>query len=167
MERVCHKTHKNVVCFFLIKNSIFRMWSVYLHFMTDLAFLQNKECFGYKWLKGSDRNQKYSTTRSNYCNSASDDNRLSGWYRFGGGAGTKMPTSCVPTYRCGRNAPGWMNGAHPTVAQGKVTRKVCYSWSSNCCQYSNNIEVVNCGLYYVYKLIPTRNCHFRYCGSDN
>ena len=79
-----------------------------------------------------------------------------------------MPTSCVSKLRCGTHATGWMNGAHPTVAQGKVTRKVCYSWDSNCCNWSNNIEVVNCGQYYVYKLSPpSAGCTLRYCGSDN
>ena len=78
-----------------------------------------------------------------------------------------MLTSCVPEYRCGTHASGWMNGAHPTVAQGKVTRNVCYNYSSNCCRASNNIEVVNCGQYYVYKLSPPPYCTLRYCGSDN
>jgi hypothetical protein len=78
-----------------------------------------------------------------------------------------MPTTCVSKYRCGTSATGWMNGAHPTVANGKVTRKVCYSWAGNCCNWSNNVEVVNCGQYYVYKLSPSPDCNLRYCGSDN
>ena len=79
-----------------------------------------------------------------------------------------MPTSCVPAPRCGTSATGWMNGIHPTVAQGKVTRKVCYNWENNCCWRSNNIEVVNCGQYYVYELSPHPSTgHLRYCGSDN
>ena len=124
---------------------------------------QYKECFGYSWLRESDRNQKYSE-RDVKC----DHRGLSpGWYRFGGGAGTKMPTSCVPKNRCGTHASGWMNGAHPTVAQGKVSRKVCYSYNGNCCWGSNNIEVVNCGLFYVYELIKPGACSYRYCGSDN
>ncbi len=90
-----------------------------------------------------------------------------GWYRFGGGAGIKMATTCVPKYRCGANVPGWMNDAHPTVAQGNVTRKVCFHWDTSCCLWSNYIEVVNCGLYYIYKLMPTFTCNLRYCGSDN
>ena len=143
MGRVCYKNHKNAVCL-------------------SLVLPQHKECSGYKWLKESNRNQKYSGSPK-IC-----DNGLStGWYRFGGEAGIKMPTSCVSKYRCGTNAPGWMNGAHPTVAEGKVTRKVCYNWSSNCCNWSNNIEVVNCGQYYVYKLSPPPACTLRYCGSDN
>ena len=79
-----------------------------------------------------------------------------------------MPTSCVSKLRCGTNASGWMNGAHPTVDQGKVTRKVCYNYFGNCCNWSNDIEVVNCGQYYVYKLSrPSNGCNLRYCGSDN
>ena len=78
-----------------------------------------------------------------------------------------MPTSCVSERTCGTHAPGWMSGAHPTVDDGKVTRTVCYGWSGHCCRRSNNIEVVNCGLYYVYKLGPTPGCTLRYCGTDN
>ena len=63
----------------------------------------------YKWLRESNRNQKYSQHEHNCDNSLS-----SGWYRFGGEAGIKMPTSCVPTHRCGTDVAGWMNGAHPT-----------------------------------------------------
>ena len=122
---------------------------------------EHKECFGYKWLLESNRNKKYSGS-DRVC-----DNGLSGWYRFGGGAGLKMPSSCLLKNRCGTSATGWMNGAHPTVADGKVTRKVCYNWDGNCCRWSNNIEVVNCGQYYVYKLSKPPSCTFRYCGSDN
>ena len=30
-----------------------------------------------------------------------DNHVPEGWYRFGGAAGTKMPTTRVPAYRCG------------------------------------------------------------------
>ena len=79
-----------------------------------------------------------------------------------------MATSCVPWGRCGTRVTGWMNGAHPTVADGKVTRKVCYNYlNGDCCDESNNIKVVNCGQYYVYKLSGTPHCTLRYCGSDD
>ncbi|XP_020628524.1 pancreatic secretory granule membrane major glycoprotein GP2-like isoform X2 [Orbicella faveolata] len=76
-----------------------------------------------------------------------------------------MPTSCPPTYRCNTNAPGWLNGGHPLVADGKVTRQVCFHWSSNCCHSSTNIDVRNCGSFYVYHFRGTPGCS-GYCGSD-
>ena len=88
-----------------------------------------------------------------------------GWYRFTGAAGVRMPTKCPAKRRCGTHAPGWLKGGHPTVAQGIVSRKVCYHWSSGCCQWSNNIRVRNCGAFYVYELKRTPGCSLRYCGE--
>jgi len=68
-----------------------------------------------------------------------------GWFRFQGDAGTKMTTTCVPYLRCGTDAPGWLDGDHPAVADGTVTRSVCFSWKPNCCVWSINIQVRNCG----------------------
>jgi hypothetical protein len=130
-----------------------------------LVLPQHRECLVYKWLNESNRNRKFSQRYAAYnC----DKTLSTGWYRFGGGAGIKMATTCSRTYRCGTNAPGWMVGAHPTVAQGKVEREVCYHWSKHgCCQFSNDIEVLNCGKFYVYKLYPAPACYLRYCGSNN
>ena len=133
-------------------------------FLCDLALPQHEQCSGYTWLNETSRNEK--SGPGDNCDLGS----LSGWYRFGGGAGIKIATSCVPIKRCGTQATGWMNGVHPAVADGKVIKKVCYHWSSNCCNWSNEIEVINCGKYYVYKLIsttPSLKCVLRYCGSDD
>ena len=89
-----------------------------------------------------------------------------GWYRFTGSAGSQIATSCVPTYRCGTYAPGWMNGSHPTPAEGIVTRNVCYHWASQCCYLNNMIRVKNCGGFYVYELDQPPGCALRYCGSN-
>ena len=44
------------------------------------------------------------------------DSRLpQGWYCFVGAAGTKMPTTRVPAYRCGGDWLGWFDDTHPTV----------------------------------------------------
>ena len=82
-----------------------------------------------------------------------------------------MLTTCVATHRCGTHATGWLNGAHPTVEEGKVTRKVCFNWSSyGCCTWSIHIEVLNCsGGYFLYHFRGTpleHPCHLRYCGTD-
>ena len=89
-----------------------------------------------------------------------------GWYRFVGAAGTKMPTTRVPAYRCSIDWPGWLDGAHPTVEDGEVFRKVCFSDRSTGCRYIKEILVKNCGSYYIYKLIKPQRCPSRYCSAD-
>jgi len=78
-----------------------------------------------------------------------------------------MPDQVVPTHHCGTHAPGWLNGLHPTVAEGAVKRKVCFHWSSNPCYWYRDIRVRNCGGYYVYELWRTPTCHLRYCGNND
>ena len=96
------------------------------------------------------------------------DNRLTeAWYRFEGEAGTKMPTTCVDRGKCGTSNPGWLNGVHPTVADGEVYRKVCFNAFSDCCYDRKRIRVKNCSSYYVYKLDSTPGCDLRYCGTDS
>ena len=90
---------------------------------------------------------------------------LPDWYRFTGEAGDQMPTKCPKTLRCGTHAPGWLSGAHPSVADGVVNREVCYHWSNNCCRWKNNIKVKNCGNFYVYELQKPPACSLRYCGE--
>ena len=88
-----------------------------------------------------------------------------GWFRFEGSAGTRMPTSCPQYNRCGTTATGWMNGGHPTVADGQVTRTVCFHYKSGCCQWSTSIKARNCGSYYIYHINGTPTCHLR-CGTN-
>ena len=120
------------------------------------------ECQNYQSLNSPDRKITY-TTYHGYC----DNSITSRWYRFEGAAGTRLPTSCTPDWRCGTHAPGWLTNGHPSVADGEVTRKVCFSWSGDCCQHSvSSIKVRNFGSYYVYYLISMHYCHYRYCGTD-
>ena len=92
------------------------------------------------------------------------DPTLPGWFRFTGAAGDRMPTKCPETKRCGTHAPGWLNGNHPSVAEGIVSREVCYHWG-NCCRWKNKINVKNCGAFYVYELQKPPACSLRYCGK--
>ena len=125
-----------------------------------------QECRSYTLLDNQERNIKYSG------GSAGCDSSISGWYRFGGAAGTQLPTSCVPRTNtniniCGTHGVSWLNGAHPSLDEGKVTRQVCFSWESNCCAVDKNIEVINCGIFYIYNLVPLSGwCQRRYCGTD-
>ena len=77
-----------------------------------------------------------------------------------------MQTTRVSAYRCGTDWPGWLDDTHPTVDDGEVLRKVCFSDRATGCKYSTHIFVKNCGFYFIYKLQNTIGCPTRYCGTD-
>ena len=130
-----------------------------------IDFANLLECQNYQSLNSADRKMTYGRSHNSKC----DRGIGPGWFRFEASAGTRMSTSCPPTERCDTFATGWMNGGHPTVADGQVSRTACFHWNSKCCNWSTNIKVRNCGSYYVYYLSSTPNnnhCDLRYCGSD-
>ncbi|XP_016117793.1 uncharacterized protein, partial [Sinocyclocheilus grahami] len=91
-----------------------------------------------------------------------------GWYRlFIQGQSVQMPDTCVDELSCGTIAPLWLNGGHPTVEDGVVTRDVCGHWSNNCCYFqSNPIKVKACpGGYYVYEFVSPTTCSLAYCAE--
>jgi hypothetical protein len=91
---------------------------------------------------------------------------LLGWYRFTGSAGSRMLDYGVKAMKCNTNAPGWLDGNNPVVSDGIVERKVCFSWRGNC-NYSHMIQVRNCSLFIVYKLVKINSGYCgRYCGLD-
>ena len=94
----------------------------------------------------------------------SDKELVTGWYRFQGAAGDRMPDKCVLRFRCGTKHPGWLNGTHPTIADGVETRTVCFSGMSNCCVWHYIIKVKNCSSYYVYEL-QRSGSNLSYCGN--
>uniref|UniRef100_A0A8C1LK91 Alpha-tectorin-like n=1 Tax=Cyprinus carpio TaxID=7962 RepID=A0A8C1LK91_CYPCA len=92
----------------------------------------------------------------------------SGWYRlFIQSQSVQMPDTCVDENSCGTNAPLWLNGGHPTVEDGVVTRDVCGHWDNDCCHFqSNPIKVKACpGDYYVYELVSPTTCSLAYCAD--
>ncbi len=93
------------------------------------------------------------------------DSELTGWHRFEGEAGTQMPESAPDIYSCGTDAPGWLSGSHPADVGATSTETVCYHWSDDTCSWSNDIQVTNCGPYYVYELAPTPASCLAYCGE--
>ena len=120
-------------------------------------------CYNYRNLSEANRKSSYDTPHgSELC-----DNSLSeGWHRFVGAAGTKMPTTRVPAYRCGTNWSGWLMTAHPTLEDGEVLRTVCFSDRSTGCKHSNEISVKNCGSYFIYEFFKPPGCDSRYCSTD-
>ena len=119
-------------------------------------------CNSYSPLTTSDRLVSYATS------SAKCDSGLGNkWYRFVENAGTSMPEICPPRRRCSANAPGWLNGKHPTVEEGEVTRTVCFQYGASCCYWSKHVKVFNCSGFYVYKLPNVGGCYLRYCGKSH
>jgi len=93
-----------------------------------------------------------------------------GWYRlFIQGQSVQMPDTCVDQGSCGTHAPLWLNGGHPTVEDGVVTRDVCGHWDNNCCYFkSSPIKVKACpDNYYVYEFVKPDFCSLAYCAGKN
>uniref|UniRef100_A0A3B1IS97 UMOD/GP2/OIT3-like D8C domain-containing protein n=1 Tax=Astyanax mexicanus TaxID=7994 RepID=A0A3B1IS97_ASTMX len=89
-----------------------------------------------------------------------------GWYRlFLQGASAQMPECCVGVYRCGTYYTLWLNGPHPQIEDGVVTRQVCGNAGYDCYYYrTTTIQVKACpGNYYVYELIRPDYCNMAYC----
>ena len=118
-------------------------------------------CTNYTVLSEEDRAQGNAHPPHN----RNDSGLVTGWYRFQGAAGDRIPDKCVLNYRCGTKHPGWLNGIHPTITEGVVTRTVCYSYDRDCCKVSTIIKVKNCSSYYVYELPRTPYQYSRYCGN--
>ena len=151
METINYKKYQNIQWF----SNVLKVKSL---------FFCISECQNYGSLNSYTRKITH-ITNSYYC-----DNRIGpGWIRFEGSAGTRLPTSCPPYHRCGSSATGWLNGGHPTIADGQVSRRTCFHDFGNCCFWSTNIKLRNCGSYYVYYLHSTPNngrCSLRYCSTN-
>ena len=124
------------------------------------------ECVNYMTLSDPTRAMSHTTVKGE----EQWDVDLSGWYRFQGAAGDRMAESCVPFERCGGMASGWLKGGHPKEGNGVVQRKVCFSWlsgSNACCKWSLEIDVRNCGPFYVYRFRSAADVgeSARYCGN--
>ncbi|MCC6528501.1 MAG: hypothetical protein IT373_37995 [Polyangiaceae bacterium] len=116
---------------------------------------------------GSDRNMN-AASAGNWCDQgagAAPEWQGAGWYRFTGAAGTQMPEGPPPEFACSTDAPGWLSGGHPTVAEGQAARTVCFNWSGNACLWSSPVTVLNCASFYLYYLPDAPVCNLRYCGT--
>lgn len=104
------------------------------------------------------------------------DRELRGWYRMSESSGFEMASKCstsdIPVSRlsqpCGASFRGWMLDSHPTVNEGRVQRRICFSYAAECsCEFYSNIYVRNCGKFFVYRLNGVPTCNARYCGAQN
>ena len=120
-----------------------------------------QECTMYSTLKTDDRAASFTTGSSPSC----DKGLPEGWYRFLRPAGNRMASACVPTKRCGTAVTGWLSSPHPKMTEGIVNGIVCFHWKSNCCKVTQEIQVRNCGRFFVYKLAKTKQCPMRFCAE--
>lgn len=125
------------------------------------SFNSERECLNYAALSSASRSSTYQLPKGS--SPSCDDGLSTGWYRFSDPAGDKMASTCLPSGKCGTVVTGWLQTAHPKTADGIVSGKVCFRWGSNCCQWSQNIHLRNCGRFYVYKLVKTFACPMRFC----
>ena len=119
-------------------------------------------CHHYQNLTDAERKYDYETKGSGQCDINLYKN---GWHRFQGAAGTKMATTSPGTHKCGAPYPAWLDGVHPTVANGTVRRTVCINKITTC-GVKSFVDVKNCTFYYIYKFHYSNTCDFRYCGTD-
>ena len=90
------------------------------------------------------------------------------FYRIMGPAGTRIKEGCVTGHdACGTNEQGYIsNGTHPTLLNQRATLTICFKTAnicSHCSSKSIDIEVINCGSYFVYDLISIDKCAHAYC----
>ena len=91
------------------------------------------------------------------------------YYRFQSGAGTKMPTKPVAQNHCNTDRGGWINdinGQIPNLKVGEeLTVRACFHTDDPNCD-EKHITVTRCpGRFYVYYLVTTPRCNYRYCGT--
>ena len=112
-----------------------------------------EHCTNYNVLESHSRN--YMVTEHNFCSGTYCCNQAGyehvrpewkgdGWYRITGQAGTKIIDSPVDVSHCGTAATGWLSGEHPSPGEGVVTRRVCFNYDGNPCNWKADVDVLNC-----------------------
>lgn len=134
--------------------------------MSDMSVHVDDPCESYTVLDEPWRATNYSEPLSK----CDRDVLWRGWYRMMyNGQNIRMPEYCVPLRTCGTVSPLWMDGTHPGLQDGIVTRDICKSDYSGCCSQSEKqtpIQVKACpGNFYVYQFVPPSGCNNAYCAG--
>merc|ERR1711935_310775 len=90
-----------------------------------------------------------------------------GWYRFTSTEFSQLADYPPGSVNCGTIFTGWLDGDHPTLEEGEVTRRICFQEGTSFeyqCWQETEAGVVNCGEYFVYHLREPPRCYARYCG---
>lgn len=122
-----------------------------------------EECLDYSILNFANRSSLYQLP--NGIPPSCDSSLSTGWYRFLSPAGKQMASTCIQSGKCGTVVTGWLRSVHPKTTDGIVNRNVCFTWGSECCKWSQEIKVRDCGRFFVYKLQKPIGCPMRFCGQ--
>jgi len=92
------------------------------------------------------------------------------WYRILPPAGTYIPTEPPGGYKCGTNAPGWINGFPALTNIGQTEEAtICFHVGNNDCFKRTKINITLCTdvktKYYIYQLPNSYYCNYRYCAK--
>ena len=134
-----------------------------------------EECHNYEILDDARRHYSQVVSGSWICDDFSSSNKNnwkgSNFYRIMEPAGTQIREGCVAgDNACGTYGQGYItSGTHPTMVTERSTLTVCFKNGAVCppstCYKSIDIEVINCGSYYVYDLLSTDACAYAYCSE--
>jgi len=123
----------------------------------------------YMILDDPTRNVNYNGELGPFCDDSSQytspDWKGPGWYKMDEAIGTQIPEEVVDPSSCGTYLAGYLNGTHPSTVGELKDVNVCFSWSSDSCHGNNMIQVANCGNFYLYNLVTTPGCRYRYCSK--
>jgi hypothetical protein len=129
-------------------------------FTAAVSVILPNQCTSYTINNDSTRNIAYGT------GAACDNTLTAGWYRFIGGAGTRLATTYVSINTCGTSAAGSYNGSMPSTVGASMYGTLCVNYMGYLCSAARSgslIGVTNCNGYYVYYLAPISTCNARYC----
>ena len=100
-------------------------------------------------------------------NHESPDWRGPNWYRVVSPAGSKIPETDVEPRHCNTFATGWLNGTHPSIPHEVVSRTICFHslYPENNCGFKTDVQIRNCGEYFLYYLSEVPDCMLRYCSE--
>ncbi|XP_055522313.1 pancreatic secretory granule membrane major glycoprotein GP2-like [Leucoraja erinacea] len=93
--------------------------------------IHSDPCVNHTVLDQPWRSTDCSDTQSTNGEMKSDKNLAKGWYRFYSFGGWRIPETTVPANHCSGKNAGWLNGSHPSVNEGEVTRTVCFKEAAN------------------------------------
>ena len=113
----------------------------------------------YRYLSESDRTVS-SSTNDIKCDADDLKGGWESWYRVSGGAGNALAAVTAPAKGyCGTKVQVYLAQSHPIPSEGIVQREVCGHTRAKTCNNPKSIDVVNCGAFYLYKLVKFRECN--------